>query len=78
MYVAGVRSNAVHVSLLLLVHCVSDCCSNCVCVFVCVLSLFCYAVLSVLSKFVIMSSLQCYSVLSDILVKNELCIPLER
>ena len=25
-----------------------------------------------------MSSLQCYSVLSDILVKNELCIPLER
>ena len=24
------------------------------------------------------SSLQCYSVLSDILVKNELCIPLER
>ena len=23
-------------------------------------------------------SLQCYSVLSDILVKNELCIPLER
>ena len=26
----------------------------------------------------IKSSLQCYSVLSDILVKNELCIPLER
>ena len=26
----------------------------------------------------IISSLQCYSVLSDILVKNELCIPLER
>ena len=25
-----------------------------------------------------MSSLQCYIVLSDILVKNELCIPLER
>ena len=25
-----------------------------------------------------LSSLQCYSVLSDILVKNELCIPLER
>ena len=25
-----------------------------------------------------MSSLQCYSVLCDILVKNELCIPLER
>ena len=25
-----------------------------------------------------MSSLQCYSVLSDILVKNELCISLER
>ena len=25
-----------------------------------------------------MPSLQCYSVLSDILVKNELCIPLER
>ena len=24
------------------------------------------------------SSLQCYSVLSDIFVKNELCIPLER
>ena len=24
------------------------------------------------------SSLQCYSVLSDFLVKNELCIPLER
>ena len=24
------------------------------------------------------SSLQCYSVISDILVKNELCIPLER
>ena len=24
------------------------------------------------------SSLKCYSVLSDILVKNELCIPLER
>ena len=24
------------------------------------------------------SSLQCYSVLSDILVKNELCIPLEK
>ena len=24
------------------------------------------------------TSLQCYSVLSDILVKNELCIPLER
>ena len=24
------------------------------------------------------SSLQCYDVLSDILVKNELCIPLER
>ena len=24
------------------------------------------------------SSLRCYSVLSDILVKNELCIPLER
>ena len=24
------------------------------------------------------ASLQCYSVLSDILVKNELCIPLER
>ena len=24
------------------------------------------------------SSFQCYSVLSDILVKNELCIPLER
>ena len=24
------------------------------------------------------SSLECYSVLSDILVKNELCIPLER
>ena len=24
------------------------------------------------------SSLQCYNVLSDILVKNELCIPLER
>ena len=24
------------------------------------------------------SSLQCYSVLSDILVKNKLCIPLER
>ena len=24
------------------------------------------------------SSLQCYSVLNDILVKNELCIPLER
>ena len=24
------------------------------------------------------SSLQCYSILSDILVKNELCIPLER
>ena len=24
------------------------------------------------------SSLQCYSVLSDILVKNEFCIPLER
>ena len=24
------------------------------------------------------SSLQCYSVLSDILVKNEICIPLER
>ena len=24
------------------------------------------------------SSLQCYSVLSDILVKNELCIPMER
>ena len=24
-----------------------------------------------------MSSLQCYSVLSDILVKNEFCIPLE-
>ena len=24
------------------------------------------------------SSLQCYSVLSDILVKNELCIPFER
>ena len=24
------------------------------------------------------SSLQCYSVLSDILVKNELCIPLKR
>ena len=24
------------------------------------------------------SSIQCYSVLSDILVKNELCIPLER
>ena len=24
------------------------------------------------------SLLQCYSVLSDILVKNELCIPLER
>ena len=24
------------------------------------------------------SSLQCYSVLSDILVRNELCIPLER
>ena len=27
---------------------------------------------------VAISSLQCYSVLSDILVKNELCIPLER
>ena len=27
---------------------------------------------------VVISSLQCYSVLSDILVKNELCIPLER
>ena len=27
---------------------------------------------------IIKSSLQCYSVLSDILVKNELCIPLER
>ena len=27
---------------------------------------------------VFISSLQCYSVLSDILVKNELCIPLER
>ena len=27
---------------------------------------------------VIISSLQCYSVLSDILVTNELCIPLER
>ena len=26
----------------------------------------------------VISSLQCYSVLSDILVKNELCIPLER
>ena len=26
----------------------------------------------------IISSLQCYSVLSEILVKNELCIPLER
>ena len=25
-----------------------------------------------------MTSLQCYSVLSDILVKNKLCIPLER
>ena len=28
--------------------------------------------------FIKISSLQCYSVLSDILVKNELCIPLER
>ena len=28
--------------------------------------------------FLLISSLQCYSVLSDILVKNELCIPLER
>ena len=27
---------------------------------------------------IVWSSLQCYSVLSDILVKNELCIPLER
>ena len=26
----------------------------------------------------LISSLQCYSVLSDILVKNELCIPLKR
>ena len=26
----------------------------------------------------ILSSLQCYSVLSDILIKNELCIPLEK
>ena len=24
------------------------------------------------------SSLQCYSVISDILIKNEICIPLER
>ena len=28
--------------------------------------------------YVIRSSLQCYSVLSNILAKNELCIPLER
>ena len=28
--------------------------------------------------YVHISSLQCYSVLSDIFVKNELCIPLER
>ena len=27
---------------------------------------------------IVISSLQCFSVLSDILVKNELCIPLER
>ena len=26
----------------------------------------------------VISSLQCYSVLSDILAKNEICIPLER
>ena len=31
-----------------------------------------------LSTALIFSSLQCYSVLSDILVKIELCIPLER
>ena len=30
------------------------------------------------ASFSYISSLQCYSVLSDILVKNELCIPLER
>ena len=29
-------------------------------------------------KTLVSSSLQCYSVLSDILVKSELCIPLER
>ena len=29
-------------------------------------------------SYLYLSSLQCYSVLSDILVKNELCIPLER
>ena len=31
-----------------------------------------------MSSFIANSSLQCYSILSDILVKNELCIPLER
>ena len=31
-----------------------------------------------ISLFINISSLQCYSVLSDTLVKNELCIPLER
>ena len=31
-----------------------------------------------LGKYVLMSSLQCYRILSDILVKIELCIPLER
>ena len=28
--------------------------------------------------FTVLSLLQCYSVVSDILIKNELCIPLER
>ena len=36
----------------------------------------CHQVLKIRECYI--SSLQCYSVLSDILVKNELCIPLER
>ena len=40
--------------------------------------LFCLVFVMSLCASVYMSSLQCYSVLSDILVKNELCIPLER
>ena len=34
--------------------------------------------LLIANKLITKTSLQCYSVLSDILVKNELCIPLER
>ena len=38
----------------------------------------CQPKVTVTQHFVNNSSLQCYSVLSDILVKHELCIPLER